>query len=108
MPAPIRCDDRFYSKDEYKKLLPGNRVYLRQIRDKRKGSTTEQGTKRMKAANGTEFSRSLSVLASAVDHLQVKAGETVVAATEPTPVAVVETNATNSALQRIETRQKKA
>ena len=106
MASPIECDDRFYSKEEYKSLSPGNRVYLRQIRDKRTGSTTDNGpNKRMRASSDTEFSRTLSVLASAVDQLEVRASETAPAAPvapAPTPVS----NATNSALQRIVTRQK--
>ena len=106
MATPIECDDRFYSKEEYRSLSAGNRVYRRQIRDKRKGSTTENGpNKRMRASEDTEFSRTLSVLASAVDQLEVNASESASAA----PVALAPTpgnNSTNSALQRIETRQK--
>ena len=75
--APIKCEDRFYSRDDYKALLPGNGVYLRQIRDKRKGNTVGDGgsNKRMKATPGHTFERSLAVLASAVDTLQVTAAE---------------------------------
>jgi len=53
-------------------------VYLRQIRDKRKGNTVGDGgsNKRMKATPGHTFERSLAVLASAVDTLQVTAAET--------------------------------
>jgi len=78
--APIKCEDRFYSRDDYKALLPGNRVYLRQIRDKRKGNTVGDGgsNKRMKATPGHAFERSLAVLASAVDTLQVTAAEAAV------------------------------
>ena len=58
MASPIECDDRFYSKEEYKSLSPGNRVYLRQIRDKRTGSTTDNGpNKRMRASADNEFTR---------------------------------------------------
>ena len=106
MATPIECDDRFYSKDEYKSLSPGNRVFLRQIRDKRKGSTTDNGpNKRMRAAADTEFTRSLSVLASAVDQLEVRATESATAA-PVAPAHITGNNSTNSALQRIETRQK--
>ena len=41
--VPIKCENRFYSREDYKKLLPGNRVYLRQVRDKRKGNTVGDG-----------------------------------------------------------------
>ena len=105
IPVPIVCDDRFYSREEYRALSPGNRVYLRHIRDKRKkeGSEDENPNKRMRASEGTEFSRSLSVLASAVDKLEMASAP--VAAIAPTAAPVVN-NSTNSALQRIETRQK--
>ena len=59
----------------------------------------------MKASEGTEFSRTLSVLASAVDQLEVKASEAENAAPVATAPAAAN-NSTNSALKRIETRQK--
>ena len=93
-------------------MLPGNRVYLRQIRDKRKGSTVGDGgpSKRMKAQEGQTFERSLAVLASAVDTLQVTAAtqHNVIpptAAPAPAIAATTTSNSTNSALQRIQTRQ---
>ena len=109
--APVKCEDKFYTREEYSKLLPGNRVYLRQIRDKRKGSTVGGGpSKRMKAQEGQNFERSLAVLASAVDTLQVTAAtqHNVIpptAAPAPTIAATTTSNSTNSVLQRIQTRQ---
>ena len=58
--------------------------------------------KRMKVTDGVEFSRTLSVLASAVDQLEVQASQP----KTPTVVAEGTGNSNNSALQRIETRQK--
>ena len=95
------CDDRFYTKTEYNALTPANRVYLRLKRDKRKGNTVTNPAKRMKAVEGADFSRTLSVLASVVDHLAFHARQ-------PRPIVVAEevNNSNNSALQRIETRQR--
>ncbi len=109
--APVKCEDKFYTREEYSKLLPGNRVYLRQIRDKRKGSTVGGGpSKRMKAQEGQNFERSLAVLASAVDTLQVSTAtqhNVIPPTADPVPATAAPTtsNSTNSALQRIETRQ---
>ena len=57
----------------------------------------------MKATPGHTFERSLAVLASAVDTLQVTAAEA--AAPPPAPATDKPSNSTNSALQRIQTRQ---
>ena len=108
--APVKCEDRFYSREEYRKLLPGNQTYLRQIRDKRKGNTVGQegSNKRMKAVDGQKFERSLAVLASAVDSLQVTAAtqhNVTPPASTPAPAPAAASNSTNSALQRIQTRQ---
>ena len=56
----------------------------------------------MKVTDGVEFNRTLSVLASAVDQLEVQASQP----KTPTVVAEGTGNSNNSALQRIETRQK--
>ena len=108
--ASVKCEDRFYSREEYRRLLPGNRTYLRQIRDKRKGNTVGQegSNKRMKAVDGQKFERSLAVLASAVDSLQVTAAtqhNVTPPASTPAPAPAAASNSTNSALQRIQTRQ---
>ena len=58
----------------------------------------------MRAIEGTEFSRTLSVLDSIVDQLEVRASES--DNTPAPPAAPTVYNSTNSALQRIETRQK--
>ena len=34
---PSPYNDRFYSRKEYRKLTPGNRVFLKNLRDKRTG-----------------------------------------------------------------------
>ena len=97
---PEKCEDRFYSREDYKKLTPGNHIYLRGLRDKR----IESKSKRMRATPEDEagFSRSLSVLASAVDHLQVQAAGVVVGAAAQDAAT---SNTNNPALQRIATRQ---
>ena len=98
---PSKCEDKFYSREEYNGLSKGNKKYLRDLRDKRIGLKTSKAFKKKKT-----MERSIAVLASAVDDLQVKAKDTEeVSATAATQVA---SNTTNSALQRVATRQKKA
>ena len=97
---PVTCDDRFYSREDYRKLSPGNRVYLRSLRVDRQSKKESAKRARIIASNvSEEVSRTLSVLATAVDGLQLRAEETA-------PVmAPAVTNSTNSALQRVATRQ---
>ena len=93
--APIPCDDRFYNREAYTKLLHDNRVYLRQQRDARKKRKTNEGTPIPRMASNPEdgaVGRQLSVLASAVGALQVSA-----AVETPAP-AVAAVNSTNPSL----------
>ena len=106
---PVACEDRYYDKKEYSKLSPENRMWLKLQRDKRGGmdedSELNPVPKRQKS-----IQRSIAVLASAVDLLQVEQPEK---PTDPRPnrspaTATKTSNATNSALQRIQTRQEKS
>ena len=98
---PSPCEDKFYSREEYNGLSKGNKKYLRDLRHKRVGLKTSKAFKKKKT-----MERSIAVLASAVDDLQVKAKDKEeVSATAATEVA---SNTTNTALQRVATRQKKA
>ena len=106
-----KCEDRYYSSDEYSNLSKANRAYLRKLRDDRVSSGKDRnvGTKKSK------ITEAISVLSTAVDQLQVANSKTVriaeVATTTPTttltvlPPAVELTNTNNSALSRISTRQ---
>ena len=102
--VPIKCENRFYSREGYKKLLPGNRVYLRQIMNKRKGDTIRDGESnmRMKATTSQAFEMSLAVLASSVDTLGVT--DATSAVPPPGPAADPPFNSTYSVLQSIQTR----
>ena len=97
---PVQCNDRFYSREEYGNLSLGNRVYLKNLRDTRTGLNTSKSFKKAKNTSDQEHTlqRNVATLISAVDDLQVAAKE---------PEAPEGTNSTNSALKRIETRQKK-
>ena len=97
---PVQCNDRFYSRDEYRKSTPGNQVYLKYLRDKRTGLNTSKAFKKAKSSGDQEHNlqRNVATLISVVDDLQVAAKE---------PEATEGTDSTNSALKIIETRQKK-
>ena len=107
----IPCADRYYSKEEYKKLSQGNRKYLKEVRDVRvgNGGTKDNNVDANKRLKSSEAA--LSILTTAVDNLEVKDA----AANSTSTVAQVTftpgsgtappTNSTNSALSRIATRQ---
>ena len=116
-----KCDDRYYSAEEYKALSRENRKYLREVRDKRVAAGGARNTprrskggdagggKRMKAAD-----KAISVLSTAVDALQMREAintsniapvSTTLAVIPPVVAALPVTNTNNSALSRIAIRQ---
>ena len=113
-----KCDDRYYSAEEYRALSREERFYLRALRDKRVASGGRRnnprrakggGGKRMKAAD-----KAISVLSTAVDALQMGAAintstiapvATTLAVIPPVVAAVAVNNTNNTALSRIATRQ---
>ena len=106
----VPCEDRYYSSEEYKKLSPGKRKWLKETRDKRvaSGGSRNKNNKRLKATD-----KAIAVLSSAVDALQVKAQQKTARIAEVATTAAggddgdSTSNSTNSALTRIETRQTK-
>ena len=107
----IPCADRYYSKEEYKKLSQGNRKYLKEVRDVRvgNGGTKDNNVDANKRLKSSEAA--LSILTTAVDNLEVKdaaanSTSTVAQVTfTPSSGTAPPTNSTNSALSRIATRQ---
>ena len=110
----VPCEDRYYDKKEYGRLSPENRMWLKLQRDKRDGldedSEMNPLPKRQKS-----IQRSIAVLASAVDSLQVEVQPEKPADPRPnrSSAATVKTsntssNSSNSALQMIKTRQGKS
>ena len=51
---PVQCNDRFYSRDEYRKLTPGTRVYLKNLMDKRTWLNTSKVYKNAKSSGDQE------------------------------------------------------
>ena len=67
----VPCADRYYSKDEYKKLSQGNKKWLKEVRDIRVGSggTKDKNVDANKRLKSSEAA--LSILTTAVDNLEV-------------------------------------
>ena len=83
---PVQCNDRFYSRDEYRKSTPGNQVYLKYLRDKRTGLNTSKAFKKAKNSGDQEHNLQRNVatleevLCPYVDDIEVPCGEHVVVA----------------------------
>ena len=104
--TPIPCNQRFYRKAEYKQLSQGNKVYLRQLADERVGAKAFKASKKQKKGgkNGNDLQRSIAVLASAVDKLEV---DQTLSKEQKEDDTDVTSNSTNSALSRIQNHRKK-
>ena len=113
----VACEDRYYTKDEYKRLSQGNKRFLKEMRDKRVRSG---GSKNLHADAAKRLKTSenvLSILTTAVDALEVKEAEasnqsiaqmdTNKVTLDPGTGTDISSNSTNSALSRIATRQGK-
>ena len=100
--APIPCNQRFYVRIEYKSLSQGNKVYLIQLADERTGTNAFKAAyaKKQKKGgkNGNDLQRSITVLASAVDKLEVDQTSFKKQKEDDTDVT---SNSTKSALSRI-------
>ena len=94
---PIKCQVRYYTRNEYNRLNAGKKKFLRQLRQ----ANEELG---IDTSKNSDDSRSISVLASAVDKLEVEKEKE---KSDDAKSNKVLTNTNNSALTRIETRQKK-
>ena len=103
-----KCEDRYYSSEEYASLNKANKSYLRKLRDDRVKSRREMhvGTKKSKT------DRAISVISTAVDQLPVSSAT--VSITEDTsilsstaltvlPSGMGLSNPNNSALSRVST-----
>ena len=90
-------NDRVYSREEYRKLTPGNRVLLKNLRHKKTWLHTSKAYKKAQNSGNQEqnLQRSLATLISVVDDLQVVATKL---------EAAEDSNSTNSALKYVETR----
>ena len=95
---PIKCQVRYYTRNEYNRLSSGKKKFLRQLRQANEELGIDVTSK------NSDDSRSISVLASAVDKLEVEKEKEKSDDAKSTKVL---TNTNNSALTRIETRQKK-
>jgi hypothetical protein len=108
--ASVPCDDRYYTKEEYKGLSVGNKKWLMEKRDNRVASgggkdNRSNANKRLRTSEAA-----LSILTTAVDALQVKGAEAqdaIIAHVETNAGSELPTNSTNSALTRTATRQLK-
>ena len=103
-----KCEDRYYSSEEYASLNKANKSYLRKLRDDRVKSRREMhvGTKKSKT------DRAISVISTAVDQLQFSSAT--VSITEDTSIlpstaltvllsGMGLSNPNNSALSRVST-----
>ena len=106
------CDDRYYTSEEYTKLTQAQRYGLLLAR-KARGSEHAGKRKKSKRMKAARMEKSISVLASAVDKIQMAGSEKGTGTSDAKSIvlaAVAEsekkvTNATHSALTRIATRQ---
>ena len=101
----VTCEDRFYTPNEYRDLIQGNKMWLKHIRDQRHENNIEDAEQAHKKRQKTSTERSITVLVSAVGFMQVEASD---ADTDTNPKddgkSTKLRNSTNSALKRIETR----
>ena len=110
----VACADRYYTNEEYKKLSPGNKRWLKETRDVRVGTGGDKDNKVDANKRLKTNELALSILTTAVDKLEVKdAGNSNSSIAQVDTAKVTFTpgtgldnsNSTNSALTRIATRQ---